>query len=233
MTDDRSEPDTLAARAQSLAETERQLDETERQARALLDQIKVNRGDALRPLDLAEVQRLDAERVTTQNTLDTLKELRGELRNQWAEVRRDKARLEEARWIAEHGPKPLHFDLLPSKLAALGIDGRTAGLMGMLYQAQQRAAEPSTTVLKAWSPRDLERAATRVSEVITLGWSVSTAVAHGGPGRGDRTARRAAAPRGAGAGRRATAGAARPGRLTGTRSRPPPGAAVPVCPPPL
>jgi hypothetical protein len=47
------------------------------------------------------------------------------------------------------------------------------------------------------------------------------------PRRGDRAPRRAPAPRGARPGRRAAAGAARPRRLTGARSRPPPAAAVP------
>ena len=51
------------------------------------------------------------------------------------------------------------------------------------------------------------------------------------PRRGDGAPRGATAPRGAGAGARAAAGAARPRRLTHGRSRPPRGAAVPVCSP--
>jgi hypothetical protein len=53
------------------------------------------------------------------------------------------------------------------------------------------------------------------------------------PGRGDRTARCAAAPRSAGAGRRATTGGG-PSRPPDRHSiTPTAGAAVPVCPPPL
>jgi hypothetical protein len=55
--------------------------------------------------------------------------------------------------------------------------------------------------------------------------------ARGGSGRGDRPPRRAPRARRPRPGREATAGAARPRRLTRARSRPPRGAAVPVCSP--
>jgi chromosome segregation ATPase len=90
----------LAQKARQVAETERRLaaieidlDRQAGQLHNLIAEVTRARSAAVRALDVCAVQHCDGQLGSTQSTANVLKELRGELQSQLAQLQQDKALL--------------------------------------------------------------------------------------------------------------------------------------------
>jgi hypothetical protein len=164
------EPDDLDVRERELSALELKLDEQDQEARKIRRDLVRDKHAALRRLDHLGVETLNEQLVRNQAVLDSTKEVRGSIAEQWRELAAERTRRTEQQWREQHGPRACSYLSVGDRLSKLGLEGhRFAGVVYLVEQHQHAATwgEP-TNFMKGALPRDLERAAQALSEVITL-----------------------------------------------------------------
>jgi hypothetical protein len=162
--------DDLDQREKDLSALELKFDEQDQEARRIRRDLVRDKHAALRRLDHLGVEQLNEQLVRNQAVLDSTKEVRGSIAEQWRELEAERARRREQQYREQHGPPACSYLSVGERLSKLGLLGHhTAGVV-YLVEAHQHAAVWSQpeTFMKGAGPRDLERAAADLSKVISL-----------------------------------------------------------------
>jgi hypothetical protein len=164
------EPDDLDQREKTLSAMELTLDQQDQEARRIRRDLVRDKSAALRRLDHLGVEQLNEQLARNQAVLDSTKEVRGSIAEQWRELAAERARRREQQHREQHGPRPCLALSVPGRLSALGISGhQVAGVAHVVEEAEHAAAwqEPDR-FLPGAGPRDLERTAAALNTIITL-----------------------------------------------------------------
>jgi hypothetical protein len=164
------EPDDLDQREKALSALELKFDEQDQEARKIRRDLVRDKAAALRRLDHLAVETLNEQLLRNQAVLDSTKEVRGALGEQWKEIAAERARRKEQQWREQHGPRACSALSVGDRLARLGISGhQTVGIVHLVEEHQHAAiwSEPDK-FLKGALPRDLEKAAVALNTIITL-----------------------------------------------------------------
>jgi hypothetical protein len=162
--------DDLDAREKELSALELKVDETDQEARKIRRDLQRDKSAALRRIDHVAVTELNEQLVRNQAVLDSMKEIRDSVGEQWRELEQERARRKEAAWRERHGPPPANALSVASRMTALGLDGHMAAQVAHLVEAQQWArtwGEPEK-FMKGATAADLERAAAGLNKVLTM-----------------------------------------------------------------
>jgi hypothetical protein len=163
-------PDDLDAREQELSQLELQLDQQDRQARQVREDLRRDKRAALARVDYPAVERINESLAKTQVVIDSTKETRVALGEQYQHVAQERARRKEAAWREQHGPRACSALSVADRLSRLGISGhQIVGVVHLVEEHQHWAVwGPPENFLKGALPRDLEKAAAALNTVITL-----------------------------------------------------------------
>jgi DNA repair exonuclease SbcCD ATPase subunit len=164
------EPDDLDQRERELSALELKLDEQDQEARKIRRDLQRDKAAALRRVDHPAVEHLNEQLVRNQAVLDSARETRTALAEQWQALQAERARRREQQYREQHGPRPCLALSVPGRLSALGISGhQIAGVAHLVEEAEHAARwqEPDR-FLKGVGPRDLERAAAALNTIISL-----------------------------------------------------------------
>jgi hypothetical protein len=162
--------DDLDAREKELSQLELQLDAQDRQARQVREDLRRDKRAALARVDYPAVERINESLAKTQVVIDSTKETRVALGEQYQHVAQERARRKEQAWREQHGPRACSALSVGDRLSRLGISGhQTVGIVHLVEEHQHAATwgEPDK-FLKGAMPRDLEKAAAALNTVITL-----------------------------------------------------------------
>jgi hypothetical protein len=162
--------DDLDQRERELSQLELKFDEQDQEARKIRRDLVRDKAAALRRLDHLAVEQLNEQLARNQAVLDSTKEVRTALAEQWKEIESERARRKEAAWREQHGPRACSALSVGDRLSRLGISGhQIVGIVHLVEEHQHWAVwGPPENFLKGALPRDLEKAAQALSEVITL-----------------------------------------------------------------
>jgi hypothetical protein len=162
--------DDLDAREKELSALELKLDEQDQEARKIRRDLVRDKSAALRRLDHLAVEQLNEQLARNQAVLDSTKEVRGAVGEQWQELATERARRQEAAWREQHGPRACSALSVADRLSKLGISGhQIVGIVHLVEEHQHWAVwGPPENFLKGALPRDLEKAADALNRVITL-----------------------------------------------------------------
>jgi hypothetical protein len=164
------EPDDLDHREKELSALELKLDEQDQEARKIRRDLQRDKAAALRRVDHPAVETLNEQLVRNQSILDSARETRTALGEQWQALQQERARRREQQYREQHGPRPCLALSVPGRLAALGLSGhQISGVAHVVEEAEHAAAwqEPDR-FLKGAGPRDLERTAAALNTIISL-----------------------------------------------------------------
>jgi hypothetical protein len=164
------EPDDLDQREKTLSAMELTLDQQDQEARRIRRDLVRDKSAALRRLDHLGVEQLNEQLVRNQAVLDSTKEVRGSIAEQWRELAAERTRRKEQAWREQHGPRACSYLSVGDRLSKLGLEGhRIAGIVHLVEEHQHAAtwSEPDK-FLKGALPRDLEKAAAALNTIISL-----------------------------------------------------------------
>jgi hypothetical protein len=162
--------DDLEVREKELSQLELQLDQQDQQARKVKQDLQRDKAAALRRIDYQAVATINGQLERNEVVLQSTKETRVAVGEQWTALAQERARRKEQQWREQHGPRACSYLSVGDRLSKLGLEGhRIAGIVHLVEEHQHAAtwSEPDK-FLKGALPRDLEKAADALNTIITL-----------------------------------------------------------------